>query len=95
MRNYRPGNRLYLKDAEPCFKTRFEDLLWEHNLSNRRFANEFMICQSAVSAYVRGDRIPDLNLFKEMCDFFNVSADWLLGRSDNRNVKEDSNGKNR
>jgi transcriptional regulator with XRE-family HTH domain len=53
-----------------------------------------MICQSAVSAYVRGDRIPDLNLFKEMCDFFNVSADWLLGRSDNRNVKEDSNGKN-
>lgn len=89
----RRGSRLYsFKDA-PSFKKRFEELLFDNNLSNREFAQRFNVAESTVSGYLLGKRTPNLELFIEMCDFFAVSADWLLGRSDIKEVldgKEDS-----
>ena len=86
----RHGDRLYSDKDEPCFKTRLEALLYEHNLNNRVFAQTFQIAESTVSGYLKGDRTPGLACFIEICDFFSVSADWLLGRSD---IKEVLDGK--
>lgn len=89
----RRGSRIYSDNEPPSFKTRFEELLFQRDLSNREFALKFNVAESTVSGYLLGKRTPNLELFIEMCDFFAVSADWLLGRSDIKEIldgKEDS-----
>ena len=36
----------------------------------------------AYNHYEWGDREPSLDVLKKLCDFFDVSADYLIGRSD-------------
>ncbi len=36
------------------------------------------------NVYENGQSIPGANIVIKMCDYFNVSADWLLGLSDDR-----------
>ena len=88
--NRRTGERRYFKADSPDFSSRLEELLFERNLTNRAFAQKFGIAEATVSNYLRGDRAPGVWLFEDMCNYFNVSADWLLGRSD---VKEVADGR--
>lgn len=36
----------------------------------------------AYNHYEWGDREPSLDVLKKLCDFFDVPADYLIGRSD-------------
>ena len=53
-------------------------------------AQSLGIGQSSVSMYLRGDRIPSLEVFHKMCNTLGVSADWLLGLSDVRTASASS-----
>lgn len=37
----------------------------------------------AYAHYEHGDREPSIETLRRLCDFFDVSADYLIGRSDN------------
>ena len=63
------------------FQERFTLLCKEHGSNNTDFAEFLEMSRQTVGFYLNGDRVPDaLNLIKiaEKC---NVSADWLLGLS--------------
>lgn len=47
-------------------------------------ANLLGITFQALSNYERGVRDPDPEMLKKMADLYNVSTDWLLGRTNNR-----------
>ena len=38
--------------------------------------------QSCVSKWERGETLPDAEMIVVLCDIFNVSADYLLGRKE-------------
>jgi transcriptional regulator with XRE-family HTH domain len=40
------------------------------------------ITVSSIGNYERGDKIPGADSLKSLCDYFQVSADYLLGRTD-------------
>lgn len=56
----------------------------EKGLSQRAAAKELGISQALLSHYENGIREPGLAFVVRACDFYGVSADFLLGRSMNR-----------
>ena len=56
----------------------------EKGISQRLAAQELGISQALLSHYENGIREPGLNFVVKACDFYNVSADYLLGRSMSR-----------
>lgn len=72
-----------------CDDSRFGDILRElledHELSQKQFAQALNISAGAVGNYVRSNREPDFDTLKEIAGFFHVSIDFLLdyhGESD-------------
>jgi len=57
----------------------------ERGLSQRRAAEALGVSQALLSHYENGLREPGLNFVVKACDFYNVSADFLLGRTLCRN----------
>ena len=67
---------------------RIEMLRKELGLSQEEFAKKVSMTQQRISAYEKEKREPDLETIKQFADFFNVSTDYLLGKSDIRNPEE-------
>ncbi|MDE7218251.1 MAG: helix-turn-helix transcriptional regulator [Oscillospiraceae bacterium] len=53
----------------------------EKGISQRRAAAALGISQALLSHYENGIREPGLNFVTKACDYYHVSADYLLGRS--------------
>lgn len=53
----------------------------ERGISQRQAANALGVSQALLSHYENGLREPGLNFVVKACDFYNVSADFLLGRT--------------
>lgn len=52
------------------------------------FANEIGISRGALSYYENGERQPDAEIIYKICELCNVSADYLLGFTDNPTTDE-------
>ena len=64
------------------FKDRLKDLRQTKALTQSDLANAIQSTKQAISQYERGIRRPDFETLNALCDFFNVSTDYLLGKSD-------------
>ncbi len=67
---------------------RLEMLRKELGLSQKDFAEKINMTQQRISAYEKGKREPDIETIKQLAEYFNVSTDYLLGKSDIRNPEE-------
>ena len=54
----------------------------KQGLSQRRAAGDLQISQALLSHYENGAREPGLEFVCRACDYYGVSADYLLGRVD-------------
>ena len=54
----------------------------KHGYSQQRLANRIGIGRSAIANYESGLREPDLDTVEAFADFFDVSVDDLMGRTD-------------
>lgn len=52
------------------------------DLSQRKLASALHVSQALLSHYENGSREPGLGFVCRACDYFGVSADFLLGRTD-------------
>ncbi len=69
---------------------KIKDLRKENRISQSELARKFNITQQAISLYEKGAREPDSTTLNNLADFFNVSIDYILGRSSMRNLKCES-----
>jgi transcriptional regulator with XRE-family HTH domain len=67
------------------FGDRLKSLREENRLTRNDFAQKLNISYSAISKYETNIRFPDKETLVRMADFFDVSVDYLLCRT---NVKE-------
>ena len=63
------------------FGQRLRQLRNEKKLSLRELSKKINLSYSALGKYERGEREPDFHTLEKIADFFNVSLDYLLGRS--------------
>jgi len=66
------------------FAKRLEKLRVEKNLTHQQMADMLGITRQAYGNYENGKREPDLKTLSKLADFFNVSLDYLLGKSPHR-----------
>ncbi|MBQ2960532.1 MAG: helix-turn-helix transcriptional regulator [Oscillospiraceae bacterium] len=70
---------------ERSFPETLSALRRERNISQRAAAADLNISQALLSHYENGVREPGLSFVCRACDYYGVSADYLLCRSDNTN----------
>ena len=67
---------------------RLKELRYEKNVLQKDVANYLNITTSAYGFYEQGKRIPDSETLTKLANYFNVSLDYLVGKT---NMKNHSN----
>ena len=62
--------------------SRLRELRIKKKLLIKNVAKELGVSPMAYNHYELGDREPSLDVLISLCEYFNVSADYLLGRVD-------------
>jgi len=62
---------------------RLKELRKKKKLSQLRLATELNTTQNTISRYETGEREPGIKDLIKLADYFNVSIDYLLERTDN------------
>lgn len=68
------------------FSERFKLLRTERRLTQDALAELFFLNKSSISRYESGKQVPEPQSLQKFADFFNVSLDYLMGKSDTRNT---------
>lgn len=64
------------------YSNRIRELRQAKSLNQEQLAEKIGLTKQAISQYERGDRKPSMDVLEALCDFFNVSSDYLLGKDD-------------
>jgi len=64
------------------YSNRIRELRKNKSLSQEQLADKLGVTKQAVSQMERGARKPSVTMLEALCDFFNVSTDYLLGKED-------------
>ena len=64
------------------FPEKLKDLRKSRNLKQKEVAEAINLTVNAISNYEQGLREPSLTVLKDICLFFDVSADYLVGITD-------------
>lgn len=64
------------------YSNRIRELRSAKSLNQEQLADKLGLTKQAISQYERGVRKPSVPVLEALCDFFNVSSDYLLGKDD-------------
>lgn len=64
------------------FCDRMKELRSQRKLSQRELARALNLGYSTIAMYENGKRKPDIETLEAICDYFNVSMDYMLGKED-------------
>lgn len=70
------------------FESRLQELMDEKNIDRYVLAERLELSYSAVSKYLSGSNKPGMEILIKLSNLFEVSVDYLIGKSNIRNVKE-------
>lgn len=70
------------------FGVRLKELRKGKNLTQQQLADRMSLVKSSISAYEKSAKYPSIEVLVKLCHYFNVSADYLLGLSDNKTIKD-------
>ena len=62
---------------------RLKELRKKKGISQLRLATDLNTTQNTISRYETGEREPGIDELIEIADYFNVSVDYLIGRTEN------------
>lgn len=63
------------------FADKLKQLRMEHQLTQSELAKTLNTSASSIGMYEQNRRSPDIELIKKISEYFNVSTDFLLGKS--------------
>ena len=65
---------------------RLKELREARGISQLKLAMDLSMAQNSISRYENGEREADYETLIRFADYFNVSIDYLLGRTDNPEI---------
>lgn len=72
------------------FNVRLTSLRKKKNKTQQELADYLGLTRPAYTAYERGNRSPDYDTLQKIADYFGVTTDYLLGRTEIRNPTSNS-----
>lgn len=70
------------------FGTRLKELRKEKKLTQQELADKVDLVKGSISAYEKSLKYPSVEALIRLCNYFNVSSDYLLGLSDEKEIKQ-------
>lgn len=70
---------------------RIKKLRDRENIQQNDFAKKIGVSNVVLSRYESGERKPDYDTLDKIADYFQVSTDYLLGRTDSPNYEQNDN----
>ena len=67
------------------FPERLKALRFEANLTQNDVSRQFGVSQPTYSNWEKGEKKPTPDKYPKIAEFYNVSTDYLLGKSDYKN----------
>lgn len=67
---------------------RLKELRKKRNISQLKFALDLSMNQNTISRYETGEREADYKTLIKIADYFNVSIDYLLERTNNPKINK-------
>ncbi len=67
---------------------RLKEIRKSKGISQLKLAMDLNTSQNTISRYETGEREPGINELVKIADYFNVSIDYLLERTDNPKVQK-------
>ena len=65
---------------------RLKELRKKKGISQLRLATDLNTTQNTISRYETGEREPGIDELIKIADYFNVSVDYLIGRTENPKI---------
>ncbi len=69
------------------FIERLKLLRKERNITQIDLANALSVSVGTVGNWESGKRIPDIGTFGQIAEYFDVSVDYLVGRSEDKKIR--------
>ena len=66
---------------------RLKEIRKSKGISQQKMAMDLNTNQNTISRYETGEREPGINELIKIADYFNVSVDYLLERTNNPNIQ--------
>ncbi|WP_342471601.1 helix-turn-helix transcriptional regulator [Metasolibacillus sp. FSL H7-0170] len=70
------------------FGKRLKALRTGKKISQKEFGRIFGLAESTIGMYERDERRPDFELLNKFADYFEISTDYLLGRTDSPSLTQ-------
>lgn len=67
---------------------RLKELRKSRNISQLKLAMDLNMSQNTISRYETGERQPGIDELILLADYFSVSIDYLVGRTENPNMQK-------
>ena len=74
----------YKTSINASFKSRFESLCIEKGVTRYKVAIDCLFDKSSISKWFSKNFIPELEILELLCDYFKVSIDYILGRTEDK-----------
>lgn len=65
------------------FPKHLKELRKKHSLSREQLSEKLELSYSTIAKYESGERSPEMETLQKLADIFDVSVDYLLGRTEN------------
>ena len=72
-----------------CYGNRIAELRRKRNLTQEELANQLKISRAALSHYEQNRREPDFGTLNSIANYFKVTIDYILGRTDDPTAQLD------
>lgn len=76
-------------DYKEIFSKRLVELREAQNITQQELADKLQITRQSLSLYEKAERTINIELLARIADFFNVSTDYLMGRTEISTMNKD------
>ena len=77
------GRKPKTNEYNSIFSQRLRELIEKNNLTLPELAMQINTTRQSIGQWKNGDTVPNIIMLKSIAEFFNVSADYLLGLTEN------------
>lgn len=74
----------YIIVTKEVFSKRLKELRLEQKITQKELASELGVSMGSIGFYENQERTPDIEFLMKASDYFGVSTEYLLGRTDHR-----------
>ena len=67
---------------------RLKELRKNRNITQLKLAMDLSLSQNSISRYEKGEREPDYGTLIKIADYFDVSTDYILERTNNPKINK-------